>query len=81
MPPFFGGLDASSHRVGQDVFGQFATLGYDGRFAGIQNCAIGSGERQSLEFLVKGQELANQSFAGGGDLNRDGLAHKTSVFG
>jgi hypothetical protein len=77
---FFDRVDALLDGIREEVLGQLAALGNDRRFAGTQDGAIGSGERRSLEFLVKRQELPDEGFAGGRNLNRDSRTHRTSLF-
>ena len=57
-----------------------ASLVEDGRFAHVENRAIGGRKCQGLEFLVKGEEMANEGFALNRDFDGDGGFHRTSVF-
>lgn len=79
-PPFFGGLDSSSHRIGEDGLVEVASVMNYGGLAGVEYGAVGGGEGQRLQFLMKGEQLADQGFAVGRDFDGDGGFHKTSLF-
>ena len=62
------------------MLAEIASAGEDGVLAGIENSAIGGIKGQLFEFFVQSEEATNQGFTMGGNFNRNGGGHKTSLF-
>lgn len=58
---------------------EFASLVDEGGFAGVEYGAVGGGEGEGLQFLMEGEKLTDQGFAGGRDVDGNGGFHKTSL--